>query len=113
MDAASRQRTRERFRRAGVRLPKLSELAAPVRWYAATAEDLAWAAVRATDVEAHVGSGYPEPFTEPGGRGIRHRVAQGDSQYPRNAFSTLAWKSCTACSLKCGRCGLAMRRPWV
>ena len=40
-DAACRDRTRERFRRAGVRLPKLSELAAPVDSDGATAKDLA------------------------------------------------------------------------
>ena len=41
VDAACRDRARERFRRAGIRLPKLSELAAPLDCDGATAEDLA------------------------------------------------------------------------
>ena len=38
---------------------------------------------------------------------------QDTRECARNAFSTFAWKSCTACSLKWGRSAVAMRRPWV
>ena len=41
VDAACRDRSRDRFRRAGIRLPKLSELASPVDRHGAIADELA------------------------------------------------------------------------